>query len=651
MGRGETLLMNDLLAGGPEKEENAVLFPRPPHNPNAVDRPQMFMERQSHLELLVNQEEFGFDSLAFYAQQSYRSSAAILHFLKPDRTSAKMYNARLSLIAGLIHGLDIPLLMVAEPGYESPLDYRDLMFNYTSTGQLIERARGWLEGLPTRPGERRRLGRLKLDIELPIRSFGDYVAESEKKDLPGYFVETNEFADVVNGKAMAFIGRKGTGKTANMLLATSELRSDKRNLVIPVKPSSYDLAGLTEVIGSFTQAGKQEYFLINLWMYLLTSEVAIRAVAHAQDLPAGLGLSSAATKLASTLASMEIDLESDFSTRLDDVLSGFNLDGPEDEASVTLRTAWRDRILPDLKPLLTVHGRVCLLVDNLDKTWERGADYKLLSRFILSLFVSVGKLRDEFGRQKKGQPATELTSTIFLRTDIYDVVAGFAREADKINPRHIQWSDEELIIRVLEDRFAARNRKSRDVDPEQLWENFFCKEVHSIPTRDYLLWRALRRPRDLIFLANAAVSTAINRKHDRVLPTDFVQAEANYSRFAVEALLVESEAKGFGIDDILLGFAGCPSTLEKAAVEESLKAVDDFDAALQWLIQTSFLGLETSNESFVYVEGEVEAKKKLLVATRVAAAKERPVRFRVHPAFRPYLEVLDDDLRQSPGQA
>ncbi len=548
-------LAAELLAGGKPREENAVFCPPPPHMTTPAAQLQRTLERQTHLKLLSNQEEFGHSSLAYYTQSLYRASAARTTRRVYIAPQLPFYNARRQVMAGLAHGFELPLLMVAEPEYKPPIDYGDMLFTYGSTRDLIERVKAWLDALPVRPGSNRRLGNLKLPIELPLRDFGEFVAESEKRDLGDYFVQTTEFDAVVHGRAAVFVGRKGTGKTANMLQATDELRKDKRNLVVPIKPSSYDLSALLTALEHFNDRGRREYFLLNLWFYLLATEIAIRAIRHAENLPAGLGADSETAEMAQTLARLGVDLESDFGSRLEDALDAAPHGADEQAASAEMRKRWKNLILPKLRPLLASHDRVCLLVDNLDKTWERGANYDLLSHFILSLLVTTGKIQDEFKKSKRGEPPVQLTSTIFLRTDIYDVIKGRAREADKINPRMILWADEELLVRVLEDRYTA-NRKKAPKSAEAMWEELFCPEVHGLPVREYFLWRALRRPRDVIFLANAALSTAINRKHDRISQADFTQAEKTYSQFAVEALLVESEAQGFDLEEVLLSFAG-----------------------------------------------------------------------------------------------
>lgn len=647
-------LIERLLAGARPRESNAIFAPGVPHKFNAADRLERLLERNTHLKLLASQDELGLAALPYYVEEIYRSSGAILHFMKPTRVRATEYNGRLSLLAGIVHGLDLPLLMVAEEGYRPPLDYKDLLYVYPSTAKLTEHVNHWLQTLPAPPGSNKRLGRLKLDIELPVRTFGQYVAESEKDSLTNYFVHTNEFEAVLTGRASVFTGRKGTGKTATMQQAVEEMRADRRILVVPIKPSSYDLAGLISVLGRFEDTSKRDYFLLQLWSYLLATEVALRCLTHAEGLPAGLGADPHIAELVDVVESLGIDRESDLSTRLDEavaraVTSAENEAGGLYQVAEGLRTAWHSRLLPKLRTVLHDYDRVAVMVDNLDKTWERGVDFDKLSHFLLSLLVTSGRLQDELGKSKSGQPDANMTLTIFLRTDIYDVMTNYAREPDKINPQAIQWQDEELLIRVLEERYLANRSASVGSSAEALWKEVFCPEVHSMPTRDYFLWRALPRPRDIVFLGNAALTTAINRRHGTVLPQDFSHAEVSYSRFAVEALLVESEAQGFDLEEILFEFAGLDSTVTKDDLEEILGSAPDPESVKNWLIRTSFLGLETRDGRFVHVEGQSQARKKLKSAQRLATRLDRPLRYRVHPAFRPHLDVRDDDVHTDMG--
>lgn len=646
---GPTLL-EALMSGGRAKQANAVFAPTLPTRFQAALTLEGFLERQSHLTILGAGDDLGMAPLDFYVKEIYRSSAAIFHLLAPKRLRAAEHNARASFLAGLAHGFRLPLLMVVEEGFESPLDYKDLLFTYDSAAGLQEHVKSWLEALPKETGTNKRLGKLALDIELPLRSFGQYVAEYEREELTDYFVETSEFQSILTGDSKVFVGRKGTGKTATMSQGVLELRRDRRNLVVPVKPSAYELAGLVDFVKALDSDSQSEYAMLSIWTYLLYTEIAVRTVTHASERPAGTGTDSPLILLTQELADLGIDVEADLSTRLEQAVTSLTVQ-PRREgetAHVYIGRVLGLQRLGHLKELilrtLKDFDRVAVLIDNLDKTWERGADYSVMARFILSLLTAIGRVEKDFGRPPRGFEPVNVTLTVFLRTDIYDAIAKFAREPDKVGVLSVRWQDAELLVRVLEDRYAANRSRKRGVPAFDMWEDVFASEVRGLPTRDYFLWRTLPRPRDFIYFANAALTTAINRKHFIIAASDVTAAEKQYSRFAIEALLVESEAEGFDLEEALYEFAGVDSTMTSGALDELLAEHGESSTIIDWLVRTSFLGIEVRSGEFLHVEGESEARRQLKVAKRFAERSDADVRFRVHPAFRAFLEVRDDDL-------
>ncbi|MDR7113746.1 hypothetical protein J2X03_003646 [Microbacterium trichothecenolyticum] len=649
---GSSPLLERLLAGGKSRQPEAVFAPSLPSRIQPAISLEAFLERQSHLQLLGAGDDLGMAPLEFYVQEIYRSSAAVFHLLAERRVRAREHNARASLMAGIAHGFELPVLMVVEDGFESPLDYRDLLYSYRSTAELIEHVRGWLETLPKQAGTNRRLGRLALDIELPIRSFGQFVAEYEREELTDYFVETSEFRSILAGDAKVFVGRKGTGKTATMSQAVDELRRDRRNLVVSVKPSAYELASLIELVNRLGAGGHSEYLMVSLWSYLLHTEIAVRAVRHASEKPAGTGTNTDLQDLAAELDELNVDLDDDLSTRLERAVDRLAQEDPRD-GEATQAFVGRMLRLNRLGPLRELvlrtirdFDRVAVLIDNLDKTWEKGVDYSVMARFILALLTSIGRVEREFSKPPAGLSPARVTLSIFLRTDIYDAIARFAREPDKVGVLSVRWQDPELLVRVLEERYVANRSRKKNAAAFDMWGEVFDLEVRGLPTRDYFLWRTLSRPRDLIFFANASLTTAINRKHSRISAADVTFAEKQYSRFAIEALLVESDAEDFNLEEVLYEFAGLDSTLREEELSELLAASGDPISIRDWLVRTSFLGVEVRSGEFVHVEGETDSRRQVKVAERFASRQGSPVRYRIHPAFRPFLEVRDDDLHR-----
>jgi hypothetical protein len=563
-------LLAGVLADAKPQQMNAVFAPTVPVRFQAADMLDKELNNRGSIQVLASGDDLGLAPLSYYAGEIFRSAAAIFHFMNPDRTRATEHNARSSFLAGFAYGWDRQVLMLAESEYTSPLDYRDLLFNYVTAAQMVRHVDDWLALLPLKPGSSRRLGRLAMELDLPVSSFGQYVAENEDSRLDDYFLPTSEFTSLIQGEATVFVGRKGTGKTATMLQAAADLEKDRRNLVVKVKPTSYELAGLVELVGRFDLHAGSEYLLNNLWNFLLSTEVASHLLAAAESQAAGIGGSSALLALDRRLDRMGVARASDLATRLEDTVSQMQTKAASTHDDRELREVvgaalgvhWFKELHREIRETASSqYQRIAVLVDNLDKAWERGTDFEATSRFLLALLSASGQFRKALLR---GADDVDLTLGVFIRSDIYEVMTEYAREPDKIGPLTVHWNDPHLLARVLEQRYAANRRRRKPAD-DDMWSSIFPAEVNGLPTKEYILWRILPRPRDIIYFGNAALTTAINRHHAMVTQDDIAMADETYSRFAYEALVVESDAQGFDLEEVLYEFAGLNATLRGSA--------------------------------------------------------------------------------------
>jgi hypothetical protein len=648
-------LLSSILAESKPQQSNAIFAPTVPVRFQAADMLDKELGNRGSIKVLASGDDLGLAPLSYYATEIFRSAAAIFHFMNPDRSRASEHNARSSFLAGFAYGWDRPILMLGESDYVSPIDYRELMFSYGTAAQMVKHLDEWLSSLPLKPGSSRRLGRLAMDLDLPVSSFGQYVAENEDSRLDDYFLPTREFTSLIQGESSVFIGRKGTGKTATMLQAASDLRRDRRNLVVKVKPTSYEVASLVELVGRFKLHAGSEYLLNNLWNFLLSTEVAIHLLGRAERSAAGIGGSAELIALDKRLDQMQVDRSSDLATRLEDVVSKIETESANTRDDRELREVigtalsvhWFRDLHREIRAAISSHyQRIAILVDNLDKAWERGTNFEATARFLLALLSASGQFRKALLRGTDND--IDLTLGVFIRSDIYEVMTKYAREPDKIGPLSVHWNDPHLLARVLEERYSA-NRQRRKTSNDEMWSTVFPEEVNGLPAKDYILWRILPRPRDIIYFGNAALTTAINRHHAVVTQDDITMADEVYSRFAYEALLVESDAQSFDLEEALFSFAGMNATLSENELQEVLGESSHDPAEIRsWLLRTAFLGIEVREGKFQHVEGQSEVDKKLRVAQRSSKRSGRPVRFRVHPAFRHYLDVRDDDLH-TPG--
>lgn len=645
-------LWEDLLVSGgagPRMPRTLFYLPLGGHADVAKALDRALLARKNLAVSTADEQEQGIAPLSWYAAQIYQSSAALFHLRGPNRARAQMHNARASLFAGMAHAQQIPVLLVAEEAFEPPLDYQDLLYRYPTARQLAQRANRWLDDLP--PENRRKApGRRQLAAELPVQRFGEYVAENEQDRLPDYFVATGQYESVLSSQTAIFIGRKGTGKTANMLSAADALGADRRNLVTVIKPSGYELESLLAVLDHLPAKDAAGYLIDGLWRYMLLTEIASAAVREAEGRPAGIATGSPLDALRAYLEEYEGGYELNFAVRLERLIDELLTDFGDLPSTVEDTQAWLSRrlhasVMVELRRLMgaALHerDRVVVLIDNLDKAWERSADREQQSRMILGLLSAVGQVERDFRKEDAWRDRVHVTLAVFLRADIFDEVRKHAREPDKITTLQVEWDDRELLARVIEDRYLAQREEVRDAS--ELWETFFAPQVAGRPTRDFLLWRSLPRPRDLVYLCNACVLNAINHRHSRIEESDVLAAQDDYSRFAFDALKVEGSPSE-ELDNVLLEFAGADASMPISVAKEIIRNVTEppnVDAVFSKLVRASFIGLEVQEDVFEFPAVEQSERRALVLASKLQKKLAREPMVTVHPAFRPYLGIED----------
>jgi hypothetical protein len=179
--------------------------------------------------------------LTWYCQKLYGAFGFAAHFLSPAREGYRLHNARYALVSGLARGFGVKSLILTEQhDLLTPIDYRDAMRQYATPSEAARITTEWVAPLaaqrtavraqPPKPHvDAVRLATELKDFHLEL---GEYVAENEANRLTEYFVETTAYTDVINGTHTIFVGRKGTGKTANLIRAADQIGGDVQNLVV-----------------------------------------------------------------------------------------------------------------------------------------------------------------------------------------------------------------------------------------------------------------------------------------------------------------------------------------------------------------------------------------------------------------------------------
>jgi hypothetical protein len=150
----------------------------------------------------------------------------------------------------------------------------------------------------------------------------------------------------------------------------------------------------------------------------------------------------------------------------------------------------------------------------------------------------------------------------------------------------------------------------------------------------------------LLHFCNGAIAAAVDARHDRVTPEDIRKADREYSQFALDALRVENGITFREWDEVLTRFLGMSSTMSKEEairlIQEAGVGAERAESLLLHLRTLSFLGSETRPNEFVFADDPEEARRAEILSEHMSAERGGAERVQVHPAFRPYLEMVED---------
>ena len=618
----------------------------------AISVSHLLGQRLSNRGVIVDDpSESTIPSLAWYGSHVLGCAGLVCHFASPKREGAHIQTARHALVCGMARGFKKPLLMLAEGDFLSPVDYRDYLKHYNTAREAHKHLKEWLSPVEQVLKDKRAAAQVQHPVQfstdLKSLRFGEPVAENEEESLvERYFIPTAAYNYAVNGNQSLFVGRKGAGKTANLMKLKDELNKNPQNLVCEIRPPSYQIQGVVELLKELQSEQVQGYAIESLWKFLLLTEVAstaFNALTNSLDLA-----NPEAQNFYSFVRQNEEVICADLPTRLGSCIQNLkraigasNTGNSYLPISEALHSGILRQLRVELGEYLSKKQRVAILVDNLDKAWDQQNEIEMLSEILWSLLEVAKKLPEELERRDSRKQGIQLSLAVFLRSDIFYRIREVAHEPDKMPYALLSWDYPESLYHIIEERF--RSFFEEDQAPDVLWDQYFCPTINGISTREYITSTILKRPRDIIFFVNAAVTIAVNRRRTRIEKVDILEAEKQYSQYAFDSVKVENTLPDINLEDVLFEFVGMPAILTKREVLGTLQsagiAEEMIEATIDVLCDLTFLGLETREDKFDFTDVPEESRKNKMLAQKFAMRTQQEERLQVHKAFRAFLET------------
>lgn len=503
-----------------------------------------------------NSSEVEYQTLAWYIKSLMQASNIVIHLLGKDKIDFYQKNAEASLYAGIGCGLSKSVLLVAPSPFSAPIDYSDILVQYTDSAECASKAMDWLTGnvqaIVKAVSAESSTDKFDKKLNLLKLGIGCEIAEEEKDALHSYFIEVDAYRKAFERKQSIFVGRKGTGKSAIFIKLEADLDLDHNNYNIILKPDSEELLENLELSELYKSERAKKSFFYTVWKYVFYSKLFLSIYKKAENKTGVLTEESQAKFIDFYTRNSKL-LEHNFFGAIREIYRIVDGKGAIDDPSVLEH--FYLKIMSELQELVKSYFNskkyftINILADNLDKTWNANNDLSIQSEMILSLLEVSGKVEQEI--VGKNPSDSKINAIIFLRKDIFDYIRKLAREPDKLTIKsyEIDWiSHPNLLKRMIEKRFEyVLNIHNESVS--NVWDDYFS--TGKTAPFDVIKDIVVLRPRDLIYFISKLFESAVNRDSEIVDNNDFLYAIEAYTRFLHNNLIAEMKAEHPKIEEIL----------------------------------------------------------------------------------------------------
>ncbi len=462
-------------------------------------------------------------------------------------------------------------------------------------------------------------------------------------NLLNYFVPTKEFEDAVNGRRDIFVGRRGTGKSANYQAIREELREQPAIITVEIAPDEFELEIISAYLDQGYAASNPKLVFRNTWNYILLTET-LKAIADKTDLLYMSPNDLTRNNLYQYYQRHYDILNLDFGSRVTAALGGtsaYDDNGAqnkmEGDASALVSSLRDYNVARDLKRFAGQEKlTLFVVIDDLDKNWRPDTQQSI--DLLLGLVSESYRLQGFFEGMLK--------IVMFLREDIFDLLAQHDEDLPKRNYLRLEWTDANLKHLVAE-RLSMGTDHEND-DDDATWGIIFPSLVNGVPTADYILGHVLPRPRDVLGFCQASIDQAQRNGHSEVTTQDILDGEGAFADIFIRSIAAEFRDLYPNLHEVLIEFAGVPVQMSwedfrwyaNGAIEKNKHITDRWVGATEWdahkmagvLFRVGVIGLAMSaTDKPHYRNGRSFAETWSLVSPR-------PV-VHIHPAFEKVLDV------------
>ncbi|MCA3506675.1 MAG: hypothetical protein IOD01_05210 [Rhodobacter sp.] len=582
------------------------------------------------------------DAIAQVAQ-----SAGVIVMLD-DGNKEQMVRAL--FVAGLADGMNKPMLLIAPMATETPLDVRDQVKFYRDQTDIADAVADFCPQINSKLQEVSTPQNLAPNI-LERISVGDSTAENEMTTLDSYYLQTDQFLRASRGELNLVVGRKGAGKTALFIRVRDTVRSDKRNIVVDLKPESYQLVKLKDEILEHLAEGSRQHLITAFWEYLILLEVAYKLLEKDRSSHRfNHNIRDIYEELEGIYLGSEGGSEGDFSERImklsDQLAERYLLRfGDADDTRVSAEVLTEILYTHDLKRLkdlvskyLEHKDNVLVLFDNLDKSWST-AGVDNIDAITIRCLIDAGR-KMERDMQKR---SLSFRCIVFVRDDVYQYLMENTADYGKEMRGTLDWSDPDLLRELLRLRLVSKlDSDFVDANFFQVWSSICVSHVFGEESSSFMIERSLMRPRNVLKLFNHARAFAVNFGKEKIEQEDFIRGLKTYSQDLLIELGRELGDVFPEASDLLYYFMDSSSSFTidelKRIIDEAGIDQDKVETIKEFLLYHGVIGLRLEGKDQYIFDVGYDLKQIKVRLSRLGNG----ARFVLNPAFVPALEIKDE---------
>ena len=592
-----------------------------------------------------------YDEFYPQARQIQRASLIVASFISEEHIDWLENNANVALLTGFSIGLGKQVLVLQEKPAVSILDLGSVSLPFEAEDQVQEIVDAWIDKQVrisvSQTLESRRKASSRQQADLLRSIYLGHPDALQDNELLSYFVPTKEFNDAIEGRRSIFIGRRGSGKSANFQAIRAEISGQHNTVSVEILPDDFQLKRISNYLEHAADLPDPRLVFQSIWNYVLTTEM-LKALAEKTDRliisPDDISRNNLRHIYDSEYDKLAMDFGSRVVFALEEVFPpnhDMTLEESRQNAEEAFKSLQNYHLSNLLKEFAGKEGITFFIVaDDLDKHWRANTEHSI--DLLLGLISEVARMQVFFGKCLK--------IALFLREDIYDVLTRYDEDLPKRDILRMEWTSSSLRHLVA----ARLAMKADGQNDDEIWSAIFPEPVNNVTASKYILTRSLPRPRDVLNLCQKAIDHAQRNGHKYVKAQDILEGEKSFS----EALFysVSSEFRGLYPDlaEVLIEFAGVAEKIPwknfgdiaKRAIGNNrtiiVKWVDKKDISPKFLAEVLFqiglIGLSREWTSPVhFCNGRSFSETWGLVSSN-------PV-VHIHPAFTQFLEISEAVLR------